>query len=111
LDQNYFDHVMLGNSKKELQDLLRNYSHKILVMLGGTDSIINLKRVANLEPDESGLAIVQIPGLQHHINIKKKAGSVWNEWRSFAADVILSFDKTHPKLTLHAPEPDRLLEY
>ncbi len=95
-DQNYFDHVMLGNSKKELQEMLRVQCHRILVLLGGTDSIINLRKLANLEPEESGLAIVQIPGLEHHINIKKRAGSVWDKWRRFAADAILSFDKNHP---------------
>ncbi len=101
LRENFFHHVMLGDSRCELQNRLEEESHRILVILGGRDSIINFRTLANLEPKKSGLAIVQIPGLEHHINIKKRGGSTWGRWEHFAADTILSFDKNHPR------EPER----
>ena len=65
---------MLGHDKVHLHDLLEENCHKILVLIGGRDRIINSKNIVNLEPYETGLAIFQIPGLEHFINIKSIAG-------------------------------------
>ena len=89
--------MILGHARVELQDRLANNCHKTLVLLGGRDVIINYKNMANLEPEDTGLAIFQIPGLEHHINIKRIAGREWNPWSDFAVHMILAFEERHPE--------------
>ena len=108
--KNYFSHVILGHAKVELHDLLEKNCHKILVLLGGTDRIINYRSMNNLEPHDTGLAIFQIPGLEHHINIKSVSGREWQAWSDFAVKMILSFEKNRP-LSPAKPKVLSMLEH
>lgn len=96
-EKHLFSQVILGHAKVELQQRLAQNCHKILVLLGGKDVIINYKNMANLEPADTGLAIFQIPGLEHHVNIKRVASREWNPWSDFAVQMILAFEERHPK--------------
>lgn len=94
--ENLFSHVILGHSKVELHDKLVKNRHKLLFLIGGTDPIINFRNMANLEPLETGLAIFQIPGLKHFINIESLDGKEWEPWSKVAVQLMLTFVQHHP---------------
>lgn len=92
-----FDRVFLGHEKVALHDLLTIHQNKILLLLGGSDPVFNLANIINIVPARTGLAMFQIPGLHHFINIPSLGGDVWNEWTQFTANMILAFDKFRPQ--------------
>lgn len=91
-----FQQVFLGNDKLLLHERLVANSNKILVLIGGRDSIINRKNIENLQPEETGLAVFQIPGLEHFINLKGFAHTEWLRWSAFAIPMILAFEQNRP---------------
>ena len=96
--ENFYSQAFLGHEKIEMQDLLTQHAHKILVVLGGSDVITNRRTMTNLEPEGTGLAIVQIPGLEHPINKPSKAFPQWQRWSDFAVSTMLAFIQHHPRL-------------
>lgn len=94
-----FERVFLGHEKVVLHDQLMQQKNKILVLLGGSDPIFNAGNIANILPQETGLAVFQIPSLTHFINIRSMGGDIWDEWSNFTAKMILSFDKFRPAET------------
>jgi hypothetical protein len=91
-----FDRVFLGHEKVALHDQLMDHQNKILLLLGGSDPIFNRANIVNIVPERTGLAMFQIPGLHHFINIPSLGGDVWNEWTRFTAKMILAFDQFRP---------------
>ncbi|MFL6262187.1 MAG: alpha/beta fold hydrolase [Thermoanaerobaculia bacterium] len=108
-ENNFFTHVILGHNRVELHEQLAKNCHKILVMVGGRDRIIRLKNMLNIEPEETGLAIVQIPGLEHFINMRSQSGREWQAWSEFAVQMILAFARHHPPDPSLPPRPKPVL--
>jgi hypothetical protein len=92
-----FERVFLGHEKVVLHDMLIENKNKLLVLLGGSDPIFNTSNIVNILPRETGLAVFQIPALGHFINISSRGGDIWNEWSSFTARMIVSFDQFRPQ--------------
>ncbi|MEM7311436.1 MAG: TIR domain-containing protein [Planctomycetota bacterium] len=91
-----FDTVFLGNNKVDLHDMLEQQKQKLLLVLGGSDEIINTSNIHNLMPSKTGLAMFQIPSLSHFINVPNMGGRTWDEWSQFTVEMILSFDSNRP---------------
>ena len=90
-----FERIFLGHEKVALHDNLTEHQNKILILLGGSDPIFNRVNIVNVVP-ETGLAMFQIPGLPHFINIPSLGGNEWTAWTRFTARMILSFDSYRP---------------
>jgi len=91
-----FAAVFLGHEKVMLLQQLEKYKNKLLLIIGGSDAIFNMSNLLNIVPRETGLAVFQIPGLGHFINIPKLGGDIWTGWSRFTANMILSFNKHRP---------------
>lgn len=91
-----FQRVFLGHEKVALHDQLTKYNKKFLLILGGSDPIFNRDNTRYLQPEATGLAVFQIPSLEHFINIGNRGGQVWDEWSAFTAKMILAFDQFRP---------------
>jgi len=91
-----FAEVFLGHEKVMLLHRLEQHKNKLLIIIGGSDAIFNMSNIANILPRETGLAVFQIPGLGHFINIPKLGGDIWTEWSRFTANMILSFNTHRP---------------
>lgn len=108
-NEDFFSHVILGHDRVELREHLANNCHKILVLLGGRDRIINFKNLVNVEPSETGLAIFQLPALEHFINVRSVSGREWQFWSEFAVQMILAFDRYHPPAPALPPRHEPML--
>ncbi len=85
----YFDQIYLGNSLSILKEELKNHTRKILVILGGKDTIIPYESIKTIEPEGHGLSILKIPGLDHFL----ATGKEWSKWSDIVVNLINNFEE------------------
>lgn len=91
LSNRIFEMVLLGGRREEFYDHMRELSNRILIVIGASDDVSSPEAVLDLEPEETGLAIIKVPGLDHPL-----ASKSWAGWRNWILDCIASFAHEHP---------------
>jgi len=92
-EKQIFKWVFLGNESLIYKAELYKFSEKVLIIVGGADSIFPLRLVLNVGPD-SGMALVQVPELTHWI--KYQSRETWQRWKNVLIDFLETFDTIHP---------------
>lgn len=97
-----FNRVFIGLDKPALNETLLLLSHRILLVIGAVDDINAPNSIIDLEPEESGLAIVQIPGLGHALK-----GVRWRTWHDFIINALVSFMRCHGSIPKMHPSSEK----
>lgn len=84
-----FGQLFLGNRPAETIKKLRPLTKRILFIFGGSDSVIPMKSIGQIEPQGKGLPIFQIPGISHFPAIDRE----WNNWYSLTVNLIAEFEE------------------
>lgn len=87
-----FEKIVLGDHKILYKDDLAKRCTKILIILGGSDVVFQMDAIMSFSPRETGLAILQIPGLGHWLKFSHR--DVWSSWKGFIVSTILEFART-----------------
>jgi hypothetical protein len=90
-----FERILRGKEDKALDEVLCRLSHRVFLIVGSIDDVNSPDSIIPLEPDETGLAVLQIPSLPH-ILVNSKA---WIHWSPFVMKCIADF------MNLHAHRP------
>jgi pimeloyl-ACP methyl ester carboxylesterase len=90
-----FERVLRGKEDRQLDKVLCRLSHRVLLIIGSIDDVNSPDSIIPLEPNETGLAVLQIPSLPH-ILVNSKA---WLQWSPFVMKCIADF------MNLHARRP------
>jgi hypothetical protein len=82
--------VLLGDNKLSLSGHIRELSNRIMVIIGAKDDVSSPESILDLEPEETGLAVLQIPSLEHPL-----ISEGWSYWRHWIVSCAVSFLKEH----------------
>lgn len=85
----YFNQIFLGGQTIILREELKEYSRKLIFILGGRDSLIPFSEISKIEDREHGLAIFKIPGVTHFLSKDPD----WIKWADFIIDLIIQYEK------------------
>lgn len=98
VDEKYkvFDMLFLGNRPIIFKDYLKEFSNKILFILGGADNVTKYESIIKMEPDKHGLSILKLPGIHHFVSIDTH----WDQWFPVVNDLMRSFDDSASKESL-----------
>jgi len=91
-----FKWVFLANEPLIYKKKLSELSQKLLIIAGGADEIFPARSLLNIGPD-TGLAILQLPGVTHWI--KYQSRTKWQRWKTVLIDLMETFNKLHPSST------------
>lgn len=83
-----FEKIFLGNKSNLLRIELKDVSRKILFILGGADTVTKYESIRELEKDDYGLTILQLPGIHHFLSFDNQ----WNKWFKMVINIIAQFD-------------------
>ena len=86
-----FEGLFLGKHEKAINDLIQEWTHKILFFIGGLDQVSPIEGVTSSLKPASGLAIHTLPGLQHD-NLHK----AFRNWVAYEIGVVKTFLELHP---------------
>ncbi len=89
-----FSRVVLGNESLIYKKQLMETAQKILIVAGGADEIFPGRLLINIGPD-TGLPLLQIPGLTHWIKFKSR--EKWLKWKNVLIDLMETFNLSHPE--------------
>lgn len=92
IENDIFEMVLLGEDKSRFYDCVSELSNRILIVVGALDDVSSPRSVFELEPEETGLAVLKVPYLSHPLHSRE-----WNLWNDWILDCVASFVKTHPK--------------
>jgi len=85
-----FEMVLLGEKREIFLDCMSELSNRILVIIGALDDVSSPESLVNIEPEETGLAIIKVPSLEHPF-----ASKGWLAWYNWIMDCIGSFMQSH----------------
>lgn len=92
LTQEIFEMVILGEKRDRFHDCVRELSNRLLLIIGAKDEVSEPDSVYELEPEETGLAIIKIPGWGHPFQSPS-----WLFWRHWIISCASSFINKHPR--------------
>ncbi len=83
-----FNRVCLGSFGHDLQMVLKEHARRILLVMGGKDTVIPYQSLEKIEPEGYGLSIFKIPGLDIFLAIE----SEWDKWVDTVVTLIHNFE-------------------
>lgn len=84
--------VFLGDRPSAYSEILSTLSNRILIVVGANDEVSSVDSIFALAPEETGLAVLQIPGLGHSLSTRG-----WIQWKSWITSCIATFLRSHAK--------------
>ena len=89
--------IFLGNDRILLRRRLESESHRLLCVIGASDEVFQRGQILDIEPRQTGLAVMQVPRLGHWIGVEREDRPVWQLWKSLIVRTILAFEKDRPR--------------
>ncbi|MCJ7458650.1 MAG: caspase family protein [candidate division Zixibacteria bacterium] len=90
-ERDIFEKIVIGNYKSLYKEELSKLCNKILIFLGGIDTVFTMSAIQSFAPEKTNLAIVQLPGLGHWLKFSSRRQ--WLIWKELITKTIINFSK------------------
>ena len=94
-EKRILERILLGNDKFLYRKDLARFCERLFIVLGGVDEVFRARSVMSFAPEETGLAIIQIPEMGHWIKHRYKGK--WGLWKKFVLEAMMCFEEHRPK--------------
>jgi hypothetical protein len=91
-----FGAVCFGHQMYRVQELLKLHGRRFLFIYGGRDSITGADKLKDLVPENWGVSLLALPGINHFLAVDEE----WKKWIGLVSNLIADFDENGTKTSI-----------